>query len=73
MENKKRIILFTKGLNPSKEEQAVFSFISTVRMLLSMGFTYEDIKTLSDQEITFFLATEIVVKEKEQDAINARR
>ena len=44
-----------------------------MKVLLSMGFTYEDIKTLSDQEITFFLATALVVREKEQDAINARR
>ncbi len=51
----------------------VFSFISTVRMLLSMGLTYSDIKSLSDQEINIFLATEIMVREKEQSAINARR
>ena len=59
--------------NPSKEEQMVFSFISTVRMLLSMGLTYSDIKSLSDQEINIFLATEIMVREKEQSAVNARR
>ncbi len=51
----------------------VFSFVSTVRVLLSMGLSYTDIKTLSDQEITLFLATELAVREKEQDAINARR
>lgn len=51
----------------------VFSFISTVRVLLSMGLSYADIKTLSDSEITLFLATELVIKEKEQEAINARR
>jgi hypothetical protein len=51
----------------------VFSFISTVRVLLSMGLSYSDIKTLSDQEITLFIATELAVKEKEQEAINARR
>jgi len=51
----------------------VFSFISTVRMLLSMGLTYSDIKTLSEQEITLLLATELMIKEKEQAAVNARR
>jgi hypothetical protein len=38
-----------------------------------MGLSYADIKTLSDQEITLFIATELAVKEKEQEAINARR
>ena len=51
----------------------VFSFIATVRLLLSMGLTYSDIQTLSDQEITLLLATEMVAKEREQDAVNARR
>ena len=70
---RERLVLYSKGLNPSKEEQMVFSFISTVRMLLSMGLTYSDIKSLSDQEINIFLATEIMVREKEQSAVNARR
>jgi hypothetical protein len=42
-------------------------------MLLSMGLSYTDIKTLSEQEITLLLATEIAVREKEQEAMNARR
>ena len=51
----------------------VFSFIATVRLLLSMGLTYADIKTLSDQEITLLMATELVAHEKEQESMNARR